>query len=242
VVRGAADLAGWLGAFTLVGAYAGTTTGVLPATSLRYQVLNALGSVGLAAVAALHGAWPSLALNVLWLLIASASVAGRTRLRRRLGPPSRTASKEHCMRTPDRSLHGHGSVLRPRLDRLGHPDQRDRDATAGIGESLDRHEAVRRVERLPGHRPHELEACESLVARRLLAQGQDQPSDAAPSESRIGVHGAHACRVDGGVEELRPARCSSTSWVEGRMRLGDGVPWCRSPRRNRQRLISGSST
>jgi hypothetical protein len=77
VVRGAADLAGWLGAFTLVGAYAGTTTGVLPATSLRYQVLNALGSVGLAAVAALHGAWPSLALNILWLLIASASVAGR---------------------------------------------------------------------------------------------------------------------------------------------------------------------
>jgi hypothetical protein len=100
VVRGAVDLAGWLGALTLVGAYAGTTTGVFPATSLCYQVLNALGSVGLAAVAALHGAWPSLALNVLWLLIASASVAGRTRRRRRLGPPSPTASKEHCMRTP----------------------------------------------------------------------------------------------------------------------------------------------
>jgi hypothetical protein len=58
-----ADLAGWVGAATLVVAYAAASAGSLPTESRRAQLLNLVGSVGLGVVAASHRAWPSLTLN-----------------------------------------------------------------------------------------------------------------------------------------------------------------------------------
>ena len=69
-----ADLAGWAGALTLVAAYAAMSSGALSPASRLHAALNGLGSVGLAAVAADHRAWPSFVLNVLWLVIAATSV------------------------------------------------------------------------------------------------------------------------------------------------------------------------
>jgi formate hydrogenlyase subunit 3/multisubunit Na+/H+ antiporter MnhD subunit len=70
-----ADAAGWLGALILVGAYAASSAGRVRVTSRAYQALNLLGSVGLGAVAARHHAWPSLALNVVWLFVAACALA-----------------------------------------------------------------------------------------------------------------------------------------------------------------------
>ena len=68
---GPADAAGWAGAVLLLLGYAGTATGRFTVRSRRYQVCNVLGSAGLAAVAAAHGAWPSVALNAAWLAVAA---------------------------------------------------------------------------------------------------------------------------------------------------------------------------
>lgn len=96
---GPADVAGWAGAATLVGAYAAVTAHVLEASSRRYQVLNAVGSVGMAVVAAGHRAWPSLTLNAVWLLIACASVAGSF-ARHLLGTHHATPDQELPMSHP----------------------------------------------------------------------------------------------------------------------------------------------
>ncbi len=68
------DVAGWLGAATLLTAYAAASARWLPADSRTSLLLNVLGSVGLGTVAAAHRAWPSLALNAVWLLIALGSL------------------------------------------------------------------------------------------------------------------------------------------------------------------------
>ena len=68
------DLAGWLGAALLVAAYAAASATWLPTESRLSQLLNLGGSVGLGIVAASHRAWPSLALNVVWLGIALVSL------------------------------------------------------------------------------------------------------------------------------------------------------------------------
>jgi hypothetical protein len=90
-----ADLAGWLGAVLLLGAYAAASAAWLPTESRLSQLLNLTGSVGLGTVAASHRAWPSLALNVVWLGIALVS------LRRVARPePSRAEPPAGCRPAP----------------------------------------------------------------------------------------------------------------------------------------------
>lgn len=64
------DGVGWLGAGLLLLAYGMASAGRLPATGRGFQVLNLAGSAALAANSGFHGAWPSAALNVVWLAIA----------------------------------------------------------------------------------------------------------------------------------------------------------------------------
>jgi hypothetical protein len=69
-----ADIAGWIGAVLVVGAYAATTLG----TSLRPVALhtaNLAGSAGLAVVAAANHSWPSVLVNGIWLTIAGGALA-----------------------------------------------------------------------------------------------------------------------------------------------------------------------
>lgn len=68
------DLLGWLGAAALVGAYALTSAGRVRPTGLPFQLLNAAGAAALALNTAYYGAWPSTALNAVWLVIGAVAL------------------------------------------------------------------------------------------------------------------------------------------------------------------------
>ncbi len=70
------DAAGWAGAAALLLAYGLVSSGRLSGRSVGFQLLNLAGAVGLMANGIWHGAWPSAALNAVWLVI------GVTALRR----------------------------------------------------------------------------------------------------------------------------------------------------------------
>jgi hypothetical protein len=61
--------AGWIGAVLILIAYLSVSTGRLAARSMSYQLINAFGSAGILANSAWNHAWPSAALNLVWLLI-----------------------------------------------------------------------------------------------------------------------------------------------------------------------------
>jgi hypothetical protein len=65
----AVEVAGWAGAVLILGAYAFLSAGKLTGRSLSYQVMNVVGAAGFVINGWWHGAIPSAALNVLWLLI-----------------------------------------------------------------------------------------------------------------------------------------------------------------------------
>jgi hypothetical protein len=102
----AADAAGWVGALTLVGAYAATSVGRVRSVDRSYQLLNAVGSLGLGAVAWAHHTWPSLALNALWLLIAGVTL--RRTFARTSGRPNTAPAPRGfgCQPQPD-LVHSH---------------------------------------------------------------------------------------------------------------------------------------
>jgi hypothetical protein len=68
-----ADVIGWVGAACLLLAYAWLSSGRLTA-GIRYHLLNLAGAGGLALNGAVHQAWPSTALNVIWLGIGVAAL------------------------------------------------------------------------------------------------------------------------------------------------------------------------
>ena len=63
------DTAGWLGAAALLVAYGLVSSGRLHGRSSAFQMLNLTGAAGLLANGIWHGAWPSAALNAIWLII-----------------------------------------------------------------------------------------------------------------------------------------------------------------------------
>ena len=65
----AVEIAGWLGAALILGAYALLSAGKVSGRSLSYQAMNVVGAAGFIINGFWHGALPSAALNVLWLLI-----------------------------------------------------------------------------------------------------------------------------------------------------------------------------
>jgi hypothetical protein len=72
-----ADAIGWAGAACLLLAYARLSSGRL-ALGVRYHLLNLAGAGGLAVNGAFHHAWPSTALNLIWLGIGLTALRGRT--------------------------------------------------------------------------------------------------------------------------------------------------------------------
>ncbi len=80
------DIAGWIGMALLIGAYALVTTGRILGPSLRFQLMNLVGGALLMVNSAWYGAWPSAALNLVWVVIGTTGLV-RARLRR-----SRTAT------------------------------------------------------------------------------------------------------------------------------------------------------
>ena len=69
VVELAVEIAGWAGALLLLLAYLLLSMGRLAGQSLIYQGMNIVGAAGFVINGWWHGALPSAALNVLWLLI-----------------------------------------------------------------------------------------------------------------------------------------------------------------------------
>ena len=65
----AVEVAGWTGALLILGAYGLLTAGKLTGRSLAYQVMNVVGAAGFIINGWWHGAIPSTALNVIWMLI-----------------------------------------------------------------------------------------------------------------------------------------------------------------------------
>jgi hypothetical protein len=61
------DVLGWIGAAALLFAYAMVTRDPAEASARRYATLNMAGAAGLALNGAVHAAWPSVVLNLLWL-------------------------------------------------------------------------------------------------------------------------------------------------------------------------------
>jgi formate hydrogenlyase subunit 3/multisubunit Na+/H+ antiporter MnhD subunit len=61
---------GWIGAVMVVGAYLLLTTKKIRSGSRAYQLLNLFGSIGVLVNALAYGAFPSVAINVVWFVIA----------------------------------------------------------------------------------------------------------------------------------------------------------------------------
>ncbi len=68
------DIAGWIGAALLLGAYALVSTRKLDGDSVSYQLLNLLGSALLIINSFYYGAYPSVGVNVVWIGIAVFSI------------------------------------------------------------------------------------------------------------------------------------------------------------------------
>lgn len=68
------DVLGWVGTFLIVGAYALISSNRLHGTSLVYQSMNLIGSILVGANALYYGAYPSVGINVLWLIIGAVAL------------------------------------------------------------------------------------------------------------------------------------------------------------------------
>ena len=65
----AVEVVGWAGALLILAGYVLITTGKLTGKSLAYQAINVLGAAGFAINGWWHRALPSVALNIVWLII-----------------------------------------------------------------------------------------------------------------------------------------------------------------------------
>ena len=64
------EIIGWIGTLAILAAYFLVSTKKMAPDSREYQLLNLVGAVGIIINAGVHSAWPSVGLNVVWLLIA----------------------------------------------------------------------------------------------------------------------------------------------------------------------------
>jgi hypothetical protein len=64
------SIAGWMAALLILGAYSLLSFGKILPGSWVYQVMNIVGAAGFIINCAYNNAWPSVALNVVWMGIA----------------------------------------------------------------------------------------------------------------------------------------------------------------------------
>ena len=87
----AIEVAGWAGASLILGAYLLLSMGRVTGQSLLYQGMNVAGAAGFIVNGWWHGAVPSAALNVVWMLIGGVAL-WRITARRRLLRGSSTSA------------------------------------------------------------------------------------------------------------------------------------------------------
>ena len=73
-VQIAVEVVGWAGALLILLAYVLVTVGRLTGQSLAFQWMNLFGAAGFIINGWWHGALPSTALNIVWMLIATVAL------------------------------------------------------------------------------------------------------------------------------------------------------------------------
>ncbi len=68
------EVVGWIGGALILAGYFLLSAGKLDAKSPSYQWLNVIGAIGFIANSGWNGAWPSAALNVIWVGIGVVSL------------------------------------------------------------------------------------------------------------------------------------------------------------------------
>jgi hypothetical protein len=76
----AVEVIGWAGAALLLGAYALLSAGKLRPESVVYQLMNVFGSAGFIVNSGWNGAYPSAAMNLIWIGIGLYALRQRRRL------------------------------------------------------------------------------------------------------------------------------------------------------------------
>ena len=84
LARWLVEIAGWTGATLILLAYLLLSLGRLTGRSAAYQGMNVAGAAGFIVNGWWHGAIPSAALNVIWMLIGAVAVS---RILKRRGEP-----------------------------------------------------------------------------------------------------------------------------------------------------------
>ena len=69
------EIIGWIGALLILGAYALLSAGKLSGSSPTYQWMNIVGAAGFVINSGANGAWPSAAMNGVWICIGLATLA-----------------------------------------------------------------------------------------------------------------------------------------------------------------------
>jgi ABC-type anion transport system duplicated permease subunit len=69
------EVVGWIGGALILAGYFLLSAGKLDAKSPTYQWLNVVGAIGFIANSSWNGAWPSAALNVIWVGIGVVALA-----------------------------------------------------------------------------------------------------------------------------------------------------------------------
>jgi len=77
------EVAGWTGALLILSAYILVSLGKVAADSVGFQLLNIVGAAGFIVNGWWHGAVPSAALNVVWMLFGAIALWRISRARRR---------------------------------------------------------------------------------------------------------------------------------------------------------------
>jgi len=70
-----AEVGGWYGAGAIVLAYALVSFKAVPSDGVVYQLLNLTGAIGIIVISAIKGVRQSVALNIVWLVIAAVALA-----------------------------------------------------------------------------------------------------------------------------------------------------------------------
>jgi hypothetical protein len=73
------EVVGWIGATLIIGAYALLSAGKLAGNSRTYHLMNIFGAAGFVVNSGWNGAFPSAALNVVWIGIGGYALLARRR-------------------------------------------------------------------------------------------------------------------------------------------------------------------
>jgi hypothetical protein len=75
------EVSGWVAALLILGSYGMLSIGRIQARSALYQWMNVVGALGFIINCSWNGAWPSVALNVVWMGIACYALRRNSRVK-----------------------------------------------------------------------------------------------------------------------------------------------------------------